>query len=97
MQSRITSDLVLDALLVAMWRRKTVSKVLMHSDQVGQYTSYDWSAFLRANGLESSINVLGNCHDNAVAESFFRLLNCERVKRKYFEHGKMPVPISLTI
>ncbi|WP_169729160.1 IS3 family transposase [Congregibacter litoralis] len=84
MQSRITSDLVLDALLMSVWRRKPVSKVLVHSDQGSQYTSYDWSAFLRANGLEGSMSRRGNCHDNAVAESFFQLLKRERVKRKIY-------------
>lgn len=44
MQSRITSDLALDALLMAVWRRKPTSKVLVHSGQGGQYTSYDWGA-----------------------------------------------------
>lgn len=84
MQSRITRDLVLDALLMAVWRRKPTDKVVVHSDQGSQYTSHDWSAFLRAHGLEGSMNLRGNCHDNAVAESFFQLLKRERVKRKIY-------------
>ena len=84
MQSRITRDLVLDALLMAVWRRKPTGKVVVHSDQGSQYTSHDWSAFLRAHGLEGSMSRRGNCHDNAVAESFFQLLKRERVKRKIY-------------
>lgn len=84
MQSRITKDLVLDALLMAIWRRKPAGKVIIHSDQGSQYTSHDWGAFLKAHGLEGSMSRRGNCHDNAVAESFFQLLKRERVKRKIY-------------
>lgn len=84
MHSRITKELVLGALLMAVWRRNPSSTVLVHSDQGSQYTSHDWSAFLKAHGLEGSMSRRGNCHDNAVAESFFQLLKRERVKRKIY-------------
>lgn len=84
MQSRITKELVLDALLMAVWRRKPEGNVVVHSDQGSQYTSHDWSSFLKAHGLEGSMSRRGNCHDNAVAESFFQLLKRERVKRKIY-------------
>lgn len=84
MQSRITKELVLDALLMAVWRRKPIKGVLVHSDQGSQYTSHDWSEFLREHGLEGSMSRRGNCHDNAVAESFFQLLKRERIKRKIY-------------
>jgi putative transposase len=86
MQSRITKELVLDALLMAVWRRKPKNKVLIHSDQGSQYTSEDWDVFLKAHNLESSMSRRGNCHDNAVAESFFQLLKRERIKRKIYNH-----------
>lgn len=86
MQSRITKELVLDALLMAVWRRKPEGKVVVHSDQGSQYTSHDWSAFLRAHGLEGSMSRRGNCHDNAVAESIFQLLKRERIKRKIYNN-----------
>lgn len=84
MQSTITKHLVLDALWMAVWRRKSEGKVLVHSDQGSQYTSHDRSSFLRDHGLESSMSRRGNCHDNAVAESFFQLLKRERVKKKTY-------------
>lgn len=84
MQSRITKELVLDALLMAVWRRKPAKKVLVHSDQGSQYTSHDWSEFLKEHGLQGSMSRRGNCHDNAVAESFFQLLKRERIKRKIY-------------
>ena len=86
MQSRITKELVLDVLLMAVWRRKPKSKVLIHSDQGSQYTSEDWDVFLKAHHLESSMSRRGNCHDNAVAESFFQLLKRERIKRKIYNY-----------
>ena len=57
---------------------------MVHSNQGSQYTSHDWQAFLNANGLEGSMSRRGNCHDNAVAESFFQLLKRERIKRKIY-------------
>lgn len=86
MQSRITKELALDALLMAVWRRKPKHKVLVHSDQGSQYTSEDWDVFLKSNNLESSMSRRGNCHDNAVAESFFQLLKRERIKRKIYNN-----------
>lgn len=84
MQPRITKDIVLNALLMAIWRRSPKHQVMVHSDQGSQYTSYDWQAFLKSHGLEGSMSRRGNCHDNAVAESFFQLLKRERVKRKIY-------------
>lgn len=84
MQSRMVTDLVLNAVLMAVWRRKPKMTVTIHSDQGSQYTSYEWQNFLRAHGLRSSMSRRGNCHDNAVAESFFQLLKRERIKRKTY-------------
>ena len=75
MGSRIDTDLVLNALLMALWRRQPRDTVLVHSDQGCQFTGYDWQGFLRDHNLVSSMSRRGNCHDNAVAESFFQLLD----------------------
>lgn len=84
MHQRITKDIVLNALLMAVWRRNPKQQVTVHSDQGSQYTSHDWQAFLKSNGLEGSMSRRGNCHDNAVAESFFQLLKRERIKKKVY-------------
>lgn len=84
MKSRITKELALDALLMAVWRRKPTSTVMVHSDQGCQYTSHDWMDFLKAHGLKASMSRRGNCHDNAAAESFFGLLKRERIKRHVY-------------
>ncbi len=84
MQSRQTTDVVLQALLMVVWRRKPKAKVLIHFDQGSQFTSIDLAAFLRAHNLEHSMSRRGNCHDNAVAESFFHLLKRERIRRRTY-------------
>jgi len=94
MSERINTDLVLDAITMACWRRKPKKEVLVHSDQGCQYTSYDWRSMLEANNLIASMSRRGNCHDNACAESFFQLLKRERIRRKIYrtrEEGKLDV------
>jgi putative transposase len=84
MQPRLRRDLVLQSLLSAVWRRKPTEKVLVHSDQGSQYSSDDTLRFLKAHNLEPSMSRRGNCHDNAVAESFFHTLKTERIKRRIY-------------
>jgi len=85
MQPGMHADLVLKALLMAVWRRRPKGEVLVHSDQGSQYTSEDWQRFLKAHNLTCSMSRRGNCYDNAVAESFFQLLKRERIKRKVYK------------
>jgi len=84
MKNRATSDLVVDALLMAIYRRQPRSKVLVHSDQGIQYKSRDWRSFCDANNLEISMSRRGNCHDNAVSESFFSLLKKDRIRNRTY-------------
>jgi len=83
-QSRMTTDLALQALLMAVWRRKPEEPVTVHSDQGSQFTSRVWQTFLHQHNLIASMSRRGNCHDNAVAESFFQLLKRERIRRKTY-------------
>ena len=58
------------------------------------FSSYDWQDFLKAHNLTQSMSRRGNCHDNAVAESFFQLLKRERIRRKVYltrDEGKADV------
>nr|WP_138934952.1 IS3 family transposase [Roseovarius arcticus] len=84
MQSRMTTDLALQALLSAVWRRKPKAKVMVHSDQGSQFTSTEWQLFLGKHNLDASMSRRGNCYDNAVAESFFQLLKRERIRRRTY-------------
>lgn len=84
MKSTLHRDLVLDALLMAVWRRKPESPVIVHSDQGSQYGSDDWMRFCKEHGLDPSMSRRGNCYDNAVAESFFSSLKKERIRRRIY-------------
>jgi len=81
----MAKELVLDALLMAVWRRKPKEQVIVHSDQGSQYGSDDWQRFCRQHDLVPSMSRRGNCYDNAVAESFFSSLKKERVRRKIYK------------
>lgn len=65
---------------MALWRRNPKTRVLIHADQGPQSTSINWTSFLKALNLEHSMSRRGNCHDNALAESFFNLLKRERIR-----------------
>jgi len=84
MQSRMDRELALNALLMAIWRRQPRQEVIVHSDQGSQFSSHDWQSFLKAHNLVASMSRRGNCHDNAVAESFFQLLKRERIRRRIY-------------
>ena len=71
MQSRIDRELVISALLMAIWRRQPEGKVLLHSDHGCQFTSHDRQDFLEANNPTASMSRRGNCYDNAAVESLF--------------------------
>lgn len=75
MQPRMESELAINELLMAVWRRQPDEQVIIHSDQGSQFNSYEWQDFLKAHNLSASQSRRGNCHDNAVAESFFSYLN----------------------
>ncbi len=57
----------------------------MHSDQGVQYTSVLCQHFMKDHSLKSSMSRRGNCHDNAVAESFFQLLKRKWIKRHIYK------------
>lgn len=84
MGHRIDTELALNALLMALWRRQPKVTVTVHSDQGSQFTSHDWQGLLRDHNLVSSMSRRGNCYDNAVAESFFQLLKRERIRRQIY-------------
>ncbi len=76
--------LVMNALLMAVWQRKPKHEVVVHSDQGSQYASSDYLALMKAHHLIPSMSRRGNCHDNAVAESFFATFKKRMTKRKIY-------------
>jgi putative transposase len=85
MKPTLAREIVLDALMMAVWRRKPRNRVLVHSDQGSQYSSDDWLRFCQHHNLEPSMSRRGNCWDNAVAESFFSSLKKERIKKRIYK------------
>jgi len=85
MKPTMDREIVLDALMMAVWRRKPKSQVLIHSDQGSQFGSDDWRRFCTAHNLQPSMSRRGNCWDNAVVESFFSSLKKERIKKRVYK------------
>lgn len=84
MRSEMTAQLVIDALVMAVWRRGAPKQVLHHSDQGSQYTSEDFQRLLVAHGIVCSMSRQGDCWDNAAMESFFSSLKTERLSRSRY-------------
>ena len=84
MQTAMTSQLVTDALLMAVWRRGPPDALLHHSDQGSQYTSEHFQRLLQDLGVTCSMSRSGNVWDNAVMESFFSTMKTERCYRRHY-------------
>ena len=84
MQSSMTSQLVTDALLMALWRRGKPRELLHHSDQGSQYTSEEFQRLLEAHSITCSMSRQGDVWDNSAMESFFSTLKTERVNRRQY-------------
>ena len=84
MQSGMTSQLVADALMMAVWRRGRPRELLHHSDQGSQYTSEHFQRLLAEQGIVCSMSRAGEVWDNSAMESFFSSLKTERTARKVY-------------
>ncbi len=73
------TDLIIDALAMAITHRKPLPGVIFHSDRGSQYTSEEFRSFCRDNGVLPSVGRTGICFDNAVAESFFATIKKELI------------------
>lgn len=83
MQTHLRTELVLDALEMAVWQRRPAS-VIHHSDQGCQYTSIAFGLRCKEAGVRPSMGSVGDCYDNALCESFFATLECELLDRRRF-------------
>jgi len=86
MSANQNTELVTGALKMAVARQRPKGVVVHHSDQGCQYTSYDFAKACRAANVERSMGSVGDCFDNAMAESFFATLECELIDRSVFEN-----------
>jgi putative transposase len=79
MSERVTDDLTLAALGMALARRRPAAGLVHHSDRGSQYASGDYQRVLAQHGIVCSMSRRGDCWDNAVAESFFATVKVELV------------------
>jgi putative transposase len=83
MATHLRTELVLDALNMALWQRRPRS-VVHHSDQGSQYTSLAFGSRCKEARVRPSTGSVGDCYDNAMCESFFATLECELIDRRTF-------------
>jgi putative transposase len=81
MADHLRTELVLDALDMAISQRQPAPGLVCHSDHGCQYTSFAFGHRLREAKLVASMGTVGDALDNAVAESFFATLECELLDR----------------
>jgi putative transposase len=79
MAERMTRELVMAALTMAVRRRRPGCGLIVHSDRGSQYASEDYQALLESQGFLCSMSRKGDCYDNATMESFFHSLKVEQV------------------
>jgi putative transposase len=84
MKAEMTSELVTDALMMAIWRRSKPDALLHHSDHGSEYSSEHLQRLMAENGVDCSMSWSGNVWDNAAMESFFSTLKTERSGRKVY-------------
>jgi len=84
MADHMESRLVVDALDMAVARRRPGSRLIAHSDRGSQYASAHYQEVLAAAGIVCSMSEVGQCWDNAPVESFFGRLKCELAPDRMF-------------
>jgi putative transposase len=77
MAEHLRTELVVAALEMAVWNRHPRAGLMHHSDHGCQYTSLAFGQRCEAVGIRCSMGSVGDCDDNAMAESFFASLECE--------------------
>jgi putative transposase len=93
MATHLRTELVLDALNMAIYRRKPTN-VIHHSDQGSQYTSIAFGKRCKEANVRPSMGSVGDCYDNAMCESFNAILECELLVKHRF---KTPREASLAV
>jgi putative transposase len=84
MESHLRTELVVDALEMAVWRRRPAPGLIHHSDQGVQYTALSFGKRLEQVGIVPSMGRVGSALDNALSESFVATLKAELVSRAKF-------------
>ncbi|MGZ6388146.1 MAG: IS3 family transposase [Ktedonobacterales bacterium] len=85
MADHLRTELVIGALEMAVWNRRPGAGLVHHSDHGCQYTSLLFGERCQTVGIRCSMGSVGDCYDNAMAESFFATLECELLARQTFQ------------
>ena len=85
MSKHMKKQLVCDALLMALFKRKFPKGVVVHTDRGSQYCSDKYRTILNSNQLIGSMSRKGNCWDNSIAESFFHTLKIELIYENNYQ------------
>jgi putative transposase len=85
LSERMTAKLIVDALNMALWRRKMPKKVITHSDRGSQYCSSEYQSLLKKHDLICSMSKRGDCYDNAAMESWNHSFKVEAVHGEKFK------------
>jgi len=94
MSSRLATQIVLDALQMAVEQRRPAEGVIHHSDQGCQYTSTEFGKRCREAGIRPSMGSVADCYDNAMCESFFATLECELLDRvRFVDHAEAELAV----
>jgi len=88
MADTLRTDLVVEALNMAVWNRRPATGVVHHSDRGAQYTSLTFSQRCRDAGVAPSMGSVGDAYDNALAEAFFASLKTELLRQHTFATRK---------
>jgi putative transposase len=85
LSERMTKQLVIDALQMAIWARKPPKGLILHSDRGSQYCSQEYQKLLTFHGLVCSMSKRGDCYDNASMESWNHSFKVEAINGEKFE------------
>ncbi len=88
LSERMTKQLVIDALQMAVWSRKPPRGLIIHSDRGSQYCSYDYQKLLNRHGFVCSMSKRGDCYDNAAMESWNHSFKVEAIHGEKFATRK---------
>lgn len=84
LSERMTTDLVKQALMMALWRRHFPENVIIHSDRGSQYCSHEYQQLLTKHRLICSMSKRGDCYDNAAMESWNHSFKVEAIHGERF-------------
>ncbi|WP_058470712.1 IS3 family transposase [Legionella jordanis] len=88
MGTRLVTELIEEALIMAIHRNSPPKGVIHHSDRGSQYCSNTYQSLLKKHGFVCSMSGAGNCYDNAVMESFYHTLKVEAIYGTPFKTRK---------